>query len=238
MNFNNFDEIKKRLEEIKEIGFVKTHRSGQTGIGKTLEDLLGIKENNIPGPNALGIIELKAIRKNGKSMLTLFTLAPSPPKINSLLVEKYGYISPTRKNKKILHTTVNGPEFNTIKDEYGFKVEVEKDRVNLIHYLDEIVAYWLEEDLKEAFERKLKNLLLIKAESRGKGKDEEFWYNEGYLLNGFSFENFKNLIKEGIILIDIRIGQYPNGKTHDHGTGFRIFLNNLDLCYENKIRVL
>jgi hypothetical protein len=238
MNFNNFDEIKKRLEEIKEIGFVKTHRRGQTGIGKTLEDLLGIKENNIPGPNALGIIELKAIRKNSKSMLTLFTLAPSPPKINSLLVEKYGYISPARKNKKILHTTVNGLEFNTIKDEYGFKVEVEKDRVNLIHYLDGSVAYWLEEDLKEAFERKLKNLLLIKAESRGKGKDEEFRYNEGYLLNDFSFENFKNLIKEGIILIDIRIGQYPNGKTHDHGTGFRIFLNNLDLCYENKIKVL
>jgi hypothetical protein len=75
MNFNNFDEIKKRLEEIKEIGFVKTHRSGQTGIGKTLEDLLGIKENNIPGPNALGIIELKAIRKNSKSMLTLFTFS-------------------------------------------------------------------------------------------------------------------------------------------------------------------
>jgi len=238
MNFNNFEEIKKRLEEIKEIGFVKTHRSGQTGIGKTLEDLLGIEENNIPGPNALGIIEIKAIRKNSKNMLTLFTLAPSPPKINSLLVEKYGYISYARKNKKMLHTTVNGLEFNTIKDEYGFKVDVEKDRVNLIHYLDGIVAYWLEEDLKEAFERKLKNLLLIKAESRGKGKDEEFWYNEGYLLSGFSFEGFKNLIKEGIILIDIRIGQYPNGRTHDHGTAFRIFINNLDLCYEKKIKVL
>lgn len=27
-------------------GWIKTHRSGPTGIGKTLEDLLGIPENN------------------------------------------------------------------------------------------------------------------------------------------------------------------------------------------------
>jgi len=32
------------------MGFIKTHRTGYTGIGKTLEDLLGIIENNISGP--------------------------------------------------------------------------------------------------------------------------------------------------------------------------------------------
>ncbi len=37
-------ELKLRLEEIKEMGFVKTHRAHNTGIGKTLEDLLGIEE--------------------------------------------------------------------------------------------------------------------------------------------------------------------------------------------------
>ncbi len=35
-------ELKKRLEAIKDMGFVKTHRKGATGIGKTLEDLLGV----------------------------------------------------------------------------------------------------------------------------------------------------------------------------------------------------
>ena len=38
--------LQKKLEEIKKMGFVETHRSGNTGIGKTLEDLLKIKENN------------------------------------------------------------------------------------------------------------------------------------------------------------------------------------------------
>ena len=97
MTTETFEEFIRRLKEIKEMGFVKTHRSGQTGIGKTIEDLLGIEENNIPGPNALGWIELKAIRKDSKSMITLFTLTPSPPKINSVLLKKYGYFSSKKK---------------------------------------------------------------------------------------------------------------------------------------------
>ncbi|HOM26104.1 MAG TPA: MvaI/BcnI family restriction endonuclease [bacterium] len=237
MSLNSFEDLKRKLLEIKEMGFIETHRKGQTGIGKTLEDLLGIKENNIPGPNALGFIELKAIRKDTKCMLTLFTLTPFPPKINSHLVSKYGYLSP-RGDKKILHTTVNGISFNTIKGENGFKVEVGIDKVNLIHFKDGVVAYWEEERLKKAFERKLKCLILIKVETKNKGKSEKFWFNEGYYLNGFSFENFKKLIKEGIILIDIRIGQYPDGRTHDHGTAFRVFFNKLDLCYQKREEIL
>ena len=41
-----------KLEEIKSRGYIKTHRPGPTGIGKTLEDLLGILENNIGISNA------------------------------------------------------------------------------------------------------------------------------------------------------------------------------------------
>ncbi|MGC8976258.1 MAG: MvaI/BcnI family restriction endonuclease [Candidatus Ratteibacteria bacterium] len=237
MSLTTFEDIKRKLVEIKKMGYIETHRRGQTGIGKTLEDLMGIKENNIPGPNALGFIELKTIRKDSISMLTLFTLAPHPPRVNSVLVSKYGYQSP-RGDKKILHTTLNGINFNTIKGEKGFKIEVGCDIVNLVHYKDGIVAYWEEERLKEAFERKLKHLILVKVETKDKGKNEKFWFNEAYYLNGFSFENFKKLIKEGIILIDIRIGQYQNGRTHDHGTGFRIFINKLDLCYQRREKIL
>lgn len=237
MSLNSFEDVKKRLVEIKKMGFIKTHRPGETGIGKTLEDLLEIKENNIPGPNALGFIELKAFRKATKSLLTLFTLAPSPSKVNLFLLEKYGYFSPKR-NKKILHTTVNSIDFNTIKGEKGFKIDVALDRLNLIKFNNGIVAWWEEERLKTAFERKLKYLLLIKAETKGKGREEEFWFNEGYFLSDFNFVNFKNLVKSGVIVVDIRIGQYPNGKTHDHGTAFRILRDKLDLCYQKRIKVI
>ncbi|MBT9145461.1 MAG: hypothetical protein DDT42_01332 [candidate division WS2 bacterium] len=54
----NFRELINKLKSIKEMGYVKTRRAGNTGIGKTIEDLLGINENNVPGPNA-AMIELK-----------------------------------------------------------------------------------------------------------------------------------------------------------------------------------
>ena len=43
----------------------------------TLEDLLGIEENNLPIPNAAEW-ELKAQRKNTRSLTTLFHIEPSP----------------------------------------------------------------------------------------------------------------------------------------------------------------
>ena len=81
-----FEEIVARLKELKAQGYVKTHRSGPTGIGKTLEDLLGIQENNIPGPDIGEEIELKSARKSVGSMVTLFTKSPLPKKVNSKLL--------------------------------------------------------------------------------------------------------------------------------------------------------
>jgi hypothetical protein len=75
-----YNELIEKLKRIKEAGWIRTHRAGNTGVGKTLENLLGIRENNIPGPNA-AMIELKAARKNASSMLTLFTKSPSPPEL-------------------------------------------------------------------------------------------------------------------------------------------------------------
>ncbi len=39
---DSIQELKKRLEVIRDMGFVKTRRARGTGIGKTLEDLLGM----------------------------------------------------------------------------------------------------------------------------------------------------------------------------------------------------
>ena len=200
-----YSELIKKLKKIKEMGWIRTHRDGNTGVGKTLEDLLGITENNIPGPNA-AMIELKSARKNVSSMLTLFTKSPLPPWANSILLEKYGYASVKKEGTKRLETTVNALDFNNLKGKLGFKISIKENRVNLITPANEIVGYWDKEILKNSFERKLPKLLYVKAEARGKGKKEEFWFNEAWLLSGFDFNNFVQLLKDGIILVDIRIG--------------------------------
>jgi len=184
------------------------------------------------------MIELKSARKNATSMLTLFTKSPLPPKANSILLERFGYESGKDNKKKELHTTVNAKEFNQLKGKAGFKIDIQEDNINIITPENEIVGYWDKETLKKSFEKKLPKLLYVKAESRGGGENEEFWFNEAWLLSGFNFRNFVHLLKEGTILVDIRIGQYSNGKKHDHGTGFRVLPSKLDLCFKHREKVL
>jgi len=232
-----YSELIARLKEVKKLGYVRTHRKGPTGIGKTLEDLLGITENNIPGPNA-AMIELKSARKNTSSMLTLFTKSPLPKGANTSLLQKFGYAAKQNDTKKRLETTVNALEYNQLKGQTGFKAAVKNNRINLLSSKNEIECYWDKTILQDAFTRKLPKLLYVKAETKGIGASEEFWFNEAWLLSGFSFENFIKLLLQGVILIDIRIGQYADGRTHDHGTGFRIRPDKLDLCFSHREKIV
>jgi hypothetical protein len=232
-----YNEIIKELKEIKKLGFIETHRSGNTGIGKTLEDLLHIKENNFAGPNSHNT-ELKSARKESSSMITLFTKSPIPIGINRELLERFG-----RKKEnggKVLHTTVKSSSKNTLYGKQGFKIDIIDDKVQISHsnYNDMDIPYWDIDTLEKAFKKKYGNYLLyVKADTR-KNRKEEFHYNEAWLMHGFDFKNFIKLLKNDKILIDIRIGQNSNGSVHDHGTGFRVFPDNLQNCFSDRHRVI
>jgi hypothetical protein len=225
------------LKQIKEKNYIKTHRTGNTGIGKTLEDELSIKENNVPGPNGFKL-ELKSTRKNSKSMLTLFTKSPLPKKANSVLLNKFGYPSKRGNGKKELHTTINAVAFNTLKGKEGFKIKICNDKIEILTTNGASIGYWDKESLQKSFERKLPRLMYVKADVRGKGLEEEFWFNEAWVLKGFDFKNFLRLIGEGTIFVDIRIGQYNDGRAHDHGTAFRVFPDKLELCFSHREQIM
>jgi hypothetical protein len=83
--------FKEAMEEIRDRGFIESHRKGDTGIGKTLEDELGVEENSVQAAD-LGRVELKANRKNSNSKITLFTKSPDKRGVNNkVLRAKYGY---------------------------------------------------------------------------------------------------------------------------------------------------
>ena len=72
------EDLIEALREIRARGFVPCARVGNHGgIGNTLEDLLGIEENNLPIPNAAEW-ELKTQRLKTASLTTLFHMEPSP----------------------------------------------------------------------------------------------------------------------------------------------------------------
>ncbi|CAD5957262.1 hypothetical protein NO976_03020 [Planktothrix agardhii] len=88
------NELKAELARIRELGYIQNARKGNDGgIGNTLEDLLGITENNLPIPNAAEW-ELKTQRINTTSLTTLFHFEPSPTALKlvpSLLLPCYGW---------------------------------------------------------------------------------------------------------------------------------------------------
>jgi hypothetical protein len=88
------DSLIQKLQDISDQGFIANGRHGnQGGIGNTLEDLLGIKENNLPIPNAAEW-ELKTQRIGTSSLTTLFHMEPSPRALNlvpKLLLPYYGW---------------------------------------------------------------------------------------------------------------------------------------------------
>ena len=119
--------------KIQAMGWIPSHRKDPTGIGKTLEDLLGIEENNLMAPD-FGRYELKATRENSASMLTLMTLAPSPARVNNYLREKYGYSSDVCDNPaKVLHTTLSATQFTSIADTgHKLKLLCDTEKISIV----------------------------------------------------------------------------------------------------------
>lgn len=238
------DDFIREFSSIVRMGWIRTHRPGPTGIGKTLEDLLGIVENNIDGPD-FGEYELKSCRMNSNSMLTIFTKTPQPKGAANTLRTTFGYVSDSYDNDElVLHTTLSADHFVTIADTgHTLMISCDPTKISIIAENGQTYAFWTREQLRKAFEKKYKNkFVYVKAQSRYSGADEEFRYVEAYEVSGFNYDSFVNLLEQGKIYIDLRIGQYhggvKDGQTHDHGTGFRIRENDQPLLFTVNRRIV
>ena len=88
MRERDLDLLRIRLQEIKEMGWIRNQRPGNAGgVGNTLEDLLDVAENNLQLPD-FGDWELKSQRAETGSLLTLFHCEPKPR--NARIVPKTG----------------------------------------------------------------------------------------------------------------------------------------------------
>jgi hypothetical protein len=113
------------LLKIREMGWISSHREGNVGgVGNTIEDLLGIEENNLPIPNA-SEWELKCQKKETTSLITLFHMEPSPRAfkfVPKVLLAKYGWPHQTIENEMSFRQTITGSMFS----DRGFKVVVNR----------------------------------------------------------------------------------------------------------------
>lgn len=231
------NELINLLNEIKNKGAIKGTRSGDTGIGKTLEDLLKKEEDNEALPDFKDI-EIKSQRQASQSMISLFTKSPTYPKsANSKLRDKYGY-EKTNSVHHVLHVTIDANRFTPNQySGHSFKIEIdhENESINLLVKNNEsglIVdneTRWSFAVLEERIENKLQYICIVNAdETKDHKGNTYFHYNKFSLVHEFTLDGFLNALENGHLKVDIRIGTYPDGTTHDRGTAFRITAKNLE----------
>ena len=243
------------LRAITEVGWIKNARPGNAGgVGNTVEDLLGIEENNLPIPNAAEW-ELKCQRKDTTSLTTLFHMEPSPRAIGfvpKILLPLYGWEHQTIPREKSFRQTINGLSCS----DRGFKVVVDKGaRKVLISFNAKCASdkhrkwlssvekrvglaelspqpYWGFDDLFHKAGTKLLNCFYIRAEVKKEKGKEFFWYNEIMILQKFSLDKFVKAIEKGFVLVD-----FDARTGHNHGTKFRLRQDKMPELYEDIRRV-
>lgn len=239
------ESLVKALIQIRNQGWIPSRRPGNDGgIGNTLEDLLGIEENNLPIPNAAEW-ELKTQKKNTTSLVTLFHMEPSPRAykfVPAILLPNFGWQHKQAGGKypaieKSFRQTINTASYSS----RGFKVVVDRDAEKVLVKFDlakvnqqehplwylqvedrtlPSMPYWGFQDLFHKAGTKLHNSFFVQASTkRSKGKTY-FHYEDIYMLKNFDLEKFIGAIETGSIYID-----FDARTGHNHGTKFRLRRN-------------
>ena len=240
------EQLIEKLTEIREMGWIKNRRPNNAGgVGNTLEDLLGITENNLAIANS-GEWELKCHRNGTGSLTTLFHSEPSPRNLTlvpSVLLPKYGWRhekagSLYPENEMSFRQTINGRTrtdrgFGIIVDRSEGKITISFDyryvsprhsewlegvesRVGNLNELDP-QPYWGIDDIFHVAGTKLLNCFYVTAEVKRENGIEFYRYNDIQMLRRFDQEKFLLGIEEGLVLID-----FDARTGHNHGTKFRI----------------
>jgi hypothetical protein len=246
-----------RFKEIAAAGWIANARHGnQGGIGNTLEDLLGIKENNLPIPNAAEW-ELKTQALHTTSLTTLFHLEPSPRAlkwVSQILLPKYGWAH-QEDGKKYpagelsFRQTINGQGrtdrgFMVIVDRKAQKVLISFDASKVAERhrqwlrsvqkragLGELdpQPYWGFDDLKHKAGTKLPNTFYVQAAVKRDADRVFFKYEKVTMLRQFSFAGFLRALETGKVLVD-----FDARSGHNHGTKFRLRQDCLPMLYKDQ----
>jgi len=227
------NELINRLHQIKDMGFVKSLRKGSTGVGYTFEQLLGVDENNIPIPDVGGRLEIKATRKDSNSLITLFTFNNSVwLESQQNVIQSYGYLDKSKRRalKKALRVNSKGV----------LRISINEHSVELVDGRQgKVIARWDLYTIVGTFTNKLKKVLYVLADRKiDSNGNEEFFYNEAYILSNPNSEEFIKAFKNSEIAIDLRMHIEENGGVRNRGTAVRVNKKCLFRLYNNIEKVL
>ena len=230
-------ELASKLTEICSRGFVQTLRAGDTGVGYTLETLLGIAANSSKAPDYKGI-EIKSgrTRSVARGRTTIISLVPnwgiSRLKSSKEILDERGRFNEKKNRVQLFH------EFSAVKaNSYDMKLRVEETK-GLLHQETTLGqsavtdVTWEFSTLAERLKKKHGKTFWVKADTDGTGASERFWYNKLTYTSGINPNKLPLLIETGVVTVDYTIKATPTGGAKDQGYLFKINQADLDLMFE------
>jgi hypothetical protein len=216
------DRFLTRFDDITRRGFVKTLRTGDTGVGFTLESLLEIPENNSPRADFHGM-DLKAYRIDGRpadehAKLNLFLKEPRwlDGLTGAERIRRRGYVDDNGRPAWYLSVT-------HAVNESGLSLSVAPDRTILrLQHHETTIGEWSAEILQQRLDEKLNHVVFVGAESRGAGDSEEFYYRDVTWCRRPDAGRLLDLVDAGDIIVELRMHLRPDGTVRNHGTAFRV----------------
>lgn len=220
-----------RFDQIEAQGWVTTRRAGDTGVGYTLESLLGVPENNLPLGDFHGM-EVKAYRDaeaefDDNEKMNLFLKEPAwVDGLNSAdRVRQYGYRDENNRQAWYLSVTSS-------VNEAGLKLSVDSDRTQLqLSRHDILIGSWTVDVLQRRLSEKHGHSVFVAAESRGDGPDEEFHYTTVTWCRDPDAGRLLDLVESGDVVVELRMHLRENGTLRNHGTAFRVRKQKLQTLF-------
>lgn len=231
-----------KLTDIGARGYVTSLKTGDTGVGYTLETMLGIDANANRGPDYRGI-EIKAsrVKKSGRdsNRVNLFSQVPdwknSHLKSGLQILKHHGYVDTATQRRQLYCTVGEKP------NSQGLYLMVDGVKGRVDNLCDkptpaQPVVCWSLGKLHEHLLEKHRQTFWVKAKHKRDGEGrEEFHFVEVEHTQGPFLANFAPLVEIGAITMDYLLHEEKTTggrvKSRDHGYLFKIKPQNLDLLF-------
>ena len=218
-------ELLEMLHEVARRGFVPSLRSGPTGVGFTLESLLGITANSSRAPDFKGI-EIKSTRTNqrGRANTRTTLLSKTPDWKRSELdasgmIRVFGYPDPRTGRQQLYCSVNNSPNSLGLATRIGGDF----DSLHMIGKGYESALIWPLADLEASLSKKHRETVWVKAAVKTESGREHFHYFAAEHTQQPLISNFGPLLSDGTVEVDLTLSVKESGATRDHGYLFKLW---------------
>jgi hypothetical protein len=214
------------FDRVREMGWIESLRTGDTGIGYTFETLIGIEENNNQDADYKGI-EVKCKQKKegqvSSGKINLFQKGPTWRDNRSAKerIKHIGYLTDEMRYSchSQLTTLPNNLDLKLLIQDSERRIDLRKSA--------EVLGDWTYNRLEKSLLKKHARAVFVKADVRKTSKTTHFRYDELVYCERPTIQNFVALIESRQLVFEFMMSQKENGSVRNHGYPWR--LNREDL---------